>query len=74
MLTDAVGRPIRFVLTANQVNDATQADLLLEGEQTEHVTADKGYYTEKVVGKVKELGAVAVIPPKSSRKVQRGYD
>ena len=69
MLTYAVGRPIRFVLTAGQVNDATQADLLLEGVQTEHMIADKGYDTEKVVGKVKELGAVAVISPEGVKGV-----
>ncbi len=73
MLTDASGRPMRFLLTAGQANDAKGADLLLEGVQTEHVIADKGYDTEKVLGKVKELGALAVIPPRSNRKVQREY-
>ncbi len=61
MLTDALGRPMRFVLTGGQVNDATQAELLLEGEQSGGVIADKGYDTERIIEKVKELGANAVI-------------
>lgn len=49
MTTDALGRPMRFLLTAGQVNDAKGADLLLEGARTEHGIADKGYDTEKVL-------------------------
>ncbi len=45
MLADALGRPLRFILTAGQVNDSTQADRLLEGMQSESVIADKGYET-----------------------------
>ncbi len=74
MLADALGRPLRFVITAGQVNDCTQAKRLLESVATEYVIADKGYDSELVLEKVEELGAVAVIPPKSNRKVQREYD
>ncbi len=74
MLTDAVGRPLRFVVSGGQVNDCTQADRLLEGVQTGHVIADKGYDSDGVLQKIEELGAAAVIPPRSNRKVQRGYD
>lgn len=48
MTTDALGRPVRFVVTAGQVNDATQANRLLDDLQTEHVIADKGYDSNKV--------------------------
>ena len=74
MLTDALGRPLRLIVTAGQVNDCTQADGLLEGVETGHVIADKGYDSEWVLEKVKEIGASAVIPPKSNRKMQRKYD
>lgn len=73
MLTDALGRPLRFVVSAGQVNDCTQADRLLENLETGHVIADKGYDSERVLEKVKELGAIAVIPPRSNRKEQRDY-
>lgn len=74
MLTDALGRPLRFVLTGGQLNDCTQANRLLENVKTEYVIADKGYDSERVLGKVAELGAIAVIPSKSNRKIQREYD
>ena len=74
MLTDATGRPMRFVVTAGQVNDCAQADRLLEGVESAHVIADKGYDTEGVLEKIAQLGANAVVPPKSDRKEQREYD
>lgn len=74
MLCDALGRPVRFIITGGQVNDCTQADGLLEDINTTHVIADKGYDSEGVLQKIEELGAIAVIPSRSNRKVQRGYD
>jgi transposase len=74
MLTDALGRPLRFVVTAGQVNDCTQADHLLEDIESAHMIADRGYDSERVLEKIEELGAVAVVPPKSNRKEQREYD
>lgn len=74
MITDALGHPIRFVITAGEVNDSTQAALLLDELQTNHVIADKGYDSNGVLEKIYELGAVAVIPPRSNRKVQRAYN
>ena len=74
MLTDALGRPLRFVVSAGQVHDCTQADRLLEDVETGHVIAEKGYDSDRVLEKIEELGASAVIPPKSNRKVQREYD
>jgi transposase len=31
MLADALGRPLRFIVTAGQAADITQASMLLEG-------------------------------------------
>lgn len=36
--------------------------------------ADKAYDSDKILEKIKEMGATAVIPPKSNRTVQREYD
>jgi transposase len=75
MLADALGRPLRFVVTGGQVHDCTQAaDRLLEDVETEHMIADKGYDSEGVLRKIEKLDAVAVVPPRSNRKVQREYD
>lgn len=74
MLVDALGQPLRFILTDGQANDCTQAAPLLENVTTEAVLADKGYDTDKVLAQVEQLKAIAVIPPKTNRKVQRAYD
>jgi transposase len=65
---------VDFVVTAGQVNDCTQAIPLLGERKTGHVLADKGYDSDAIVEHVATMGAVAVIPPKSNRKVQREYD
>jgi transposase len=41
MLADALGRPLRFIVTAGQVNDITQAPALLNGPSADAVLADK---------------------------------
>jgi putative transposase len=41
--TDALGNPIRFVLTGGERNDITQIEPLLDGLKAGHVLADKGY-------------------------------
>lgn len=41
MLADALGRPLRLIVTAGQVGDITQAPTLLEGQTGNAVLADK---------------------------------
>lgn len=36
--------------------------------------ADKAYDSDNILAKIKDIGATAVIPPKSNRTVQREYD
>ena len=38
------------------------------------VLADKGYDTDEIVASIEKNGGIAVIPPKSNRKIQRKYD
>jgi transposase len=38
------------------------------------VLADKGYDADYIVEAVEDMGAIAVIPPKSNRKTERKYD
>lgn len=65
---------MRFILTAGQVSDYTQALALLENMKAEAVLADKGYDADYVVEAVGNMGAIVVIPPKSNRKILREYD
>ena len=74
LLADEHGLPVDFIVTAGQASDCTQAIALLGEYKTGHVLADKGYDSDAIVEHVANMGAVAVIPPKANRKVQREYD
>jgi transposase len=72
--TDALGNPTRFILTGGEKADSEQALPLLGGQRTGAVLADKGYDADYILEAVAAMGSVAVIPPKSNRKIAREYD
>ena len=47
---------------------------LLTGIKAGHVIADKGYDSNEILNFIERQGAIAVIPPKSNRRVPRAYD
>jgi len=71
---DALGNPLRIILTEGQVHDIRQAEALIEGFACEKVLADKGYDSDKFREVIASQGAEAVIPPKRSRKEPIPYD
>ena len=71
---DALGNPLRLLLTAGQRSDATQAIALLEGFDFEAVLADRGYDSDKILEFIAQNDAEAVIPAKKNRLVQRDTD
>ena len=68
MLVDALGRPLRLIVTAGQVGDITQAPVLLEGQSGDAVLADKAYDSNALRETIASMGAEAVIPSNRSRK------
>ena len=44
---DALGNPVRFILTAGQVHDILQAEDLINGFSFEHLLADMGYDSDR---------------------------
>lgn len=75
MLCDALGLPIKFILTGGEASDFTQAIPLLTGETADYVIADRGYDGDDVVKHISQtMAATAVIPPRKNRLVQRDYD
>jgi transposase len=74
MLADALGRPLRFLLTGGQVNDIIAAPALLEGVKGSGVIADKAYDTNDFRQLIADAGMLAVIPSRRSRKVQIPHD
>ena len=73
-VTDGLGNPVDFILTGGQVNDSQRAEELLDGKNVAFVIADKAYDSDRILGKVSTMGAVAVIPPTANRKEKRNYD
>ena len=69
MLADALGRPVRFIITAGQVGDVTVAPALVEGVAGAAVLADKAYDSNAFRRLVAGIGAEAVIPSNRTRKI-----
>lgn len=74
MMCDALGMPVKFILTAGEASDFKFALPLLENEQADYVIADKGYDSDDIIDRIKQMNATPVIPPRSSRIIQRYYD
>jgi len=75
VLVDALGNPLRFILTSGAAGDNPQALPLLAGIQAGEVVADRGYDADKTLAYIeRDMGAVATIPPKQSRVVPRDCD
>lgn len=71
---DALGNPLRFIVTGGERHDCTQAQALLDGVHAPAVLADKGYDADELVPWIQQTGAVVVIPPRSNRTILRDYD
>ena len=74
MMCDALGLPIKFILTPGESSDFKQALPLLHNETSEYVLADKGYDSDEIINYIQQMNAIPVIPPRSNRLVKRDYD
>jgi transposase len=71
---DALGNPLRFILTAGQHHDSPQAAPLIEGFEPQALIADKGYDSDALIKALTANSIEVVIPPKRNRLEQREYD
>ena len=71
---DGLGNPLRYILTAGHKHDVSQAERLIDGEQSEYVIADMGYDSDRFRESIVGSGAVAVIPSRSNRKEPCAYN
>jgi len=71
---DALGLPIRFILTGGQAHDAPIASQLLDSFDFDAVLADGSYDSDAIVQLILDHNAEAVIPSRSNRKVKREFD
>ena len=74
MIVDALGNPLRLILTGGQVHDITQAEVLLGLFEPGALLADKGYDAYYFADSLIARAIKVVIPPKSNRKVKRHCD
>lgn len=73
-LTDALGNPLKLILTAGQAADICQAEALLAGYTPQSVIADRGDDSNQLLNHLQEKGITPVIPPRSHRIQPRPYD
>lgn len=71
---DALGNPVRLILTGGQINDVTQGATLIEAIPTGAVIADKGYDCDALVRTIEATGAEAIIPSRNNRATPRSID
>jgi transposase len=74
VLADALGRPLRFILTGGEAGDVTMAPALLSDADAGAVIADKAYDSNELRALIAEAGAEAVIPSNRTRKILIPHD
>ena len=74
MAVDALGNPVRFILTGGERNDITQAEALIAGLPATYVLADKAYDADHFREAIALAKAQAVIPFNSSRSAVSNHD
>ncbi len=74
-LVDALGNPLRFLLTPGQVHDLVGADALLPQIAADVLIADKAFDADdRVIRPLAAAGKSAVIPPRRSPLTPRAFD
>lgn len=71
---DALGNPLRFVLTPGQRHDSKPVPELLDGLAAKALLADKAYDSDKIVQIAQAQGMQVIIPSKANRKNPRVLD
>jgi len=65
---------LRFLLSAGQRHDITQAEALIAAYDFERLIADRSYDADAFVQVLADKEAEPVIPPRRNRKATRDYD
>ena len=74
-MVDALGLPVRFVLTPGQASDKTTFATLVDGlSLARDVVADRGFFARAIIERIEAEGAKAHIPSQSNVRVRRVVD
>ena len=73
---DAIGNPLKLILTPGQEHESLQGEALLEGIHGPSlcVLGDKGYDCDRFIAYLKQKNMEPVIPPRRNRKILRTFD
>jgi transposase len=73
-MCDALGNPLRFIVTGGEVHDSTQLIELIDGIEAGAVLADKGYDARTIAEAIEKSGAKVVIPSRNNALEPRDID
>ena len=65
---------MRFLLTAGQRHDHTQAEALIADYRCDHVIADTAYDADAFLHTIRMTGSIPVMRPRVNRVKRRAYD
>ena len=71
---DALGNPLKFVITPGQENAFSQANCMLGSIFDAYILCDRGYDSDNFRYKIRSQNCIPVIPGKRNRVVQIEYD
>ncbi len=66
--------PLQAIITKGTTADCTKAHELIVDMPAEHLLADRGYDSNKVIDAAHQQNMKVVTPPRGHRKEQRTYD
>ena len=73
-MCDALGNPLRFIITAGQRHHVSQGIEIITGIDAQAVLADKGYDCDELRAFADSHGMEPHIPPRKNRLEKRPYD
>ena len=73
-LVDALGLPIKFILTPGQSSEIKQAPELIKGIKDANILGDKAFDCDEFVNQIISQNCTPVIPPRENRIVKRDVD
>lgn len=76
VVTDGEGNAMNFIITEGNVHDSKKTQDLLDPfiHPNEAILGDRAFDTDNIIEYIASKMAVAVIPPKKNRIIQREYD
>jgi transposase len=73
-MVDALGNPVRFILTGGNRHEIIKAEELIENISDANIIADKAYDSDKFRETIEKQNCTHTIPSRKNRKNQHEYD